>query len=135
VFSAGVSLDFVVDLGVLSNLAADEDLVLDVNLAIEEDLLFAVSRTVVNLEDELDLDAMFNPAADFDFVVAFNFEADFDLLSEVKLVNKVWKVARVVPLLGICPLRSQVISPNLMDGFDFVPVPFPVIMFCMFVRF
>ena len=48
-----------------------------------------VNLTECNLEDELDLVAMFNLAVDSDLVVAFNFEADFDLLSEVKLVNKV----------------------------------------------
>ena len=78
-----------VELGVGNNLAADEDLVSEANLANEEDLVFVVNLTECNLEDELDLVAMFNLAADFDPVVAFNFEADIDLLSEVKLVNKV----------------------------------------------
>ena len=132
-----VNLAAEVDLGVGSNLAADEDLVSEVNLANEEDLVFAVSRTEVNLEEDLDLVAMFNLADDFDPVVAFNFEADLDLLSEVKLVSKVWIDDRVVPLLGICPLRllCPVISPNMIDGFDFVRGSFPVKIVCMFVMF
>ena len=95
-----------------------------------------VNLTECNLEDELDLVAMFNLAVDSDLVVAFNFEADFDLLSEVKLVSKVWIDDRV-PLLGICPLRllCPVISPNMIDGFDFVRGSFPVKIVCMFVMF
>ena len=45
-------------------------------------------------------------------------------------------MARVVPLLCICSLRllCPVIPPNLIDGFDFVPVPLQVTIVCMLVR-